>query len=128
VTRNPRHTHLIKMRSTFNFLLNSELVDYFLLFFNDELLNNIVIETNRYMRHKISELQLSPRSSWSRWFDVSVPEVKALIGVFINMGLIQLPDIKDYWSTERKTQITFFGDVMSKGRFLQIFWMMHVGK
>jgi hypothetical protein len=51
-------------------------MDYFLLFFNDEPLNNIVIETNRYARHKISELQLSPRSICSRWFDVLVPEVR----------------------------------------------------
>jgi hypothetical protein len=38
-----------------------------------------------------------------------------------------LPDIKDYWSSEWITQIKFVGDVMSRVRFLQIFWMMHVG-
>jgi hypothetical protein len=43
------------------------------------------------------------------------------------MGLMPLPDIKDYWSSEWITQITFFGDVMSRMSFLQIFWMMHVG-
>jgi hypothetical protein len=40
---------------------------------------------------------------------------------------MSLPDIKDYWSSEWITQITFFGDVMSRDRFQQIFWMMHVG-
>jgi hypothetical protein len=49
----------------FNLLPDAELMDYFSLFFNDELLNNIVIETNRYARHKISKLQLGPRSIWS---------------------------------------------------------------
>jgi hypothetical protein len=39
--------------------------DYFILFFNDELLTNIVIETSRYARHKIAELQLSQWSIWS---------------------------------------------------------------
>jgi hypothetical protein len=44
------------------------------------------------------------------------------------MGLISLPNIKDYWSTDWTTQVTFFGDVMSiRDRFLQIFWIMHVG-
>jgi hypothetical protein len=38
-----------------------------------------------------------------------------------------LSDIKDYWFSEWIAQITFFGDVMSRVRFLQIFWMMHVG-
>jgi hypothetical protein len=52
-------------------------MDYFSLFFNDELLNIIVIEIHRYMKDKIAELQPSLRSIWNRWFDVSVPEMKA---------------------------------------------------
>jgi hypothetical protein len=62
-------------------------MDYFSLFLNDELLNNIVVETNRYARHKILELQLSLRSIWSRWSDVSAPEMKVFSGLIINMGL-----------------------------------------
>ncbi|XP_023724803.1 piggyBac transposable element-derived protein 4 isoform X1 [Cryptotermes secundus] len=110
-----------------NLLPDAEPTDYFNLFFNNELLNNIIGETNRYARDKIAELQLSPRSIWSRWSDVSTPEMKAFLGLIINMGLIPLPDVKDYWSSEWTTQIKFFGDVMSRNRFLQIFWMMHVG-
>jgi hypothetical protein len=59
---------------------------------------------------------------------VSAPEVKACLGLIIYMGLIPLPDIKDYWSDESKTQIKFFSDVMSRDHFLLIFWMMHVWK
>jgi hypothetical protein len=59
--------------------------------------------------------------------DVSVPEMKAFLGLIISMVLILLPDIKDYWSSERK-HIKFFGGVMSSDSFLQIFWMMHVWK
>jgi hypothetical protein len=58
---------------------------------------------------------------------VSVHEVKPFLGVIINVGLIPLPDIKSYWSSERKTQVTFFGDIMSRDHLLQIIWMMHVG-
>jgi hypothetical protein len=43
------------------------------------------------------------------------------------MGLMPLRGIKDYWSSEWITQITFFDDVMSRVHFLQIFWMKHVG-
>jgi hypothetical protein len=78
----------------FHLLPDAEPMDYFSLFFNDELLNSIV-ETNRYAKHKISELQLSLRSIWSRWSDVSVPDMKAFLGLIINMGLMPLPDIKD---------------------------------
>jgi hypothetical protein len=59
---------------------------------------------------------------------VSVPEVKSFSGLILNMGLIPLPNIKDHWSSDRKTQIIFFGDIISRDRFLQIFWIMHVGK
>jgi hypothetical protein len=83
-------------------------MDYFRLFFSDELLNNNVIETDCYVRHKISELLLSPSSIWSRWSDVSVPEIKAFLGLIIKMGLIPLPNIKDYWSSEWTTQVKFF--------------------
>jgi hypothetical protein len=111
----------------FHLLPDAEPMDYLSLFFSDELLNNIVVETNRYARQKILELQLTPRSIWSSWSDVSVPEMKAFLGLIINMGLVSLPDIKDYWSSEWITQIQFFGDVMSRDRFQQLFWMMHVG-
>jgi hypothetical protein len=55
---------------------------------------------------------------------VSVPEMKAFLGQIINMGLMSLPDIKNYWSSEWITQIKFFCDVMPRDRFQQIFWMM----
>jgi hypothetical protein len=58
---------------------------------------------------------------------VSVPEMKAFIGLIINIGIVLLPNLKDYWSIEWTIHVTFFGDVMSRDRFLQIFRMMHVG-
>jgi hypothetical protein len=53
--------------------------------------------------------------------------MKAFLGLIINMGPIPLPDMKYYWSSEWATQIPFLGDVMSRVRLLQIFWMIHVG-
>jgi hypothetical protein len=110
-------------------LPNAEPMDYFTLFFNDELvnntvietMNNTVIETNSYARDKIAKFQLCQGSIWRRRSDVSVPKMKALLGLIINMGLIPLPDIKDYWSSEWTTQIKFIGNVMSRDCFLQIF-------
>jgi hypothetical protein len=86
--------------SQFNLLPDTEPMDYFSLFFNDELLNNTVTETNRYVKHKIADFQLSMRSIRSRWSDVSAPKMKMFLGLIINMGLIPLPDITDYWSSE----------------------------
>ena len=49
-------------------------------------------------------------------------------GVVINMGVIQLPELEAYWSTNWTGNIPFFGPVFSRSRFEQIFWMLHVSK
>lgn len=54
----------------FNLLPAAGPIDFGSLF-NDELLNNTVIETNRYVTDKITELHLSSRSTWNTWCDVS---------------------------------------------------------
>jgi hypothetical protein len=99
-------------------------MDYFSLFFNDELLYNIVIETDRYGRHKISELQLGPRSIWNSWSDVSVPEMKAYLGLIINTRLMLVPDIRDHWSSECITNKMFWRCNVYSSLFAD---MMHVG-
>jgi hypothetical protein len=43
----------------FNLLPDAEPMDYISLFFHDELLNNIVTETNRYARYKIWNFSLA---------------------------------------------------------------------
>jgi hypothetical protein len=106
---------------------DAEPIDYFTSFFNEELLSKIVTQTNRCAKEKLSNLQPSLRSVWNKWTDVCVTEMNAFLGIIINMGLITLPDIRDYWSSEWTTQIKFFGDIVSGDRFLQIFWMLHVG-
>jgi hypothetical protein len=108
------YTFTKNVRPQFHLLPDAKPIDYFSLFFNDELLSSIVVETNRFLRHKISEFKLSPRSIWSSWSDVSVPEMKALLCLIINMGLMPLPDIKDDWPSEWITRLKFFGDVMSR--------------
>ena len=54
-------------------------------------------------------------------------EMKAFVGVIINMGMLKLTDIKEYWSTHTTTNLLFFRRVFSRDRFLQIYWMLHVG-
>jgi hypothetical protein len=106
----------------FNLLPDADHMGYFSLFFNDELLNNI--ETNRYARHKISKLQLGPRSIWNSWSDVSVPEMKAFIGLIINMGIVLLLNLKDYWSSEWTTQGREFVFLHCAGNYTVHFQLM----
>ena len=47
--------------------------------------------------------------------------------MILNMGIIQLQDLKDYWSTHHTTNLSFFRSVFSGDRFLQIFGALYVG-
>ena len=44
------------------------------------------------------------------------------------MGLIDTSHLEGYWSTSWESEIPFFRRVMARDRFLQIFWMLHVGE
>ena len=54
--------------------------------------------------------------------------MEALLAVVINMGLIQVPDIESYWSTNWISSIPFFSHLFARDRFEQIFWMLHVSR
>jgi hypothetical protein len=43
------------------------------------------------------------------------------------MGLIQLPDMKDYWSQDFVCQVPFFSLIFTRKRFYEILWLLHLG-
>ena len=51
--------------------------------------------------------------------------MKAFIGVILNIGLIQLSQLKDYWMTHETINLR---RVCSRDCFLQLFWMLYVGE
>lgn len=52
--------------------------------------------------------------------------MRAFLGVVINMGIINLPELENYWSRAFHNYIPFFGKIFSRRRFLQIFWALHL--
>lgn len=98
---------------------------YFQLYFTDEILQEITVATNIYSKEKIVR-PLQQFSIWHTWVDVSLTEMKAFIGVILNMGLHPKPEIVDYFSEDWLTKMPFFKNVFSRVRFLQIFWMLHL--
>ena len=87
----------------------------------------IVDSTNEYARHRFAEMSLGPRSLYTNWKAVTLEEMKGFIGIIINMGIIQLQDLKDYWSRHETLDLHFFPNIMTRDRFFQIFNMLHVG-
>ena len=74
-------------------------LDFFQLFMTVNVWQYIIQTTNNYARLRLSSMPPSRRSVFRNWKDITLVEMKAFIGLVIQMGLAQLSDIKDYWST-----------------------------
>ena len=66
--------------------------DFFMQFFTEDLLQHIVDQTNLFA-------QQNPPGTRYPWYDTSLNEVKAFLGLIIAMGLKRLPSYRDYWSS-----------------------------
>ena len=86
--------------------------------------------TCRYAAQKIQELEVSggltPRSRFRKWCHTTPTEMQGFLGIILNMGLIELPTLEDYWKTSWITEVPFFPRVMPRDRFLLLFWLFHV--
>jgi hypothetical protein len=81
----------------------------------------IVTKTNLYQQQS----QVSKPSPLP-WKDVTAEEVMAFIGVVIEMGISNLPEIYDYWSTEPLLCMPWFSSIFSRDRFSQIYRYLHL--
>ena len=95
-------------------------------FQTDKLLMEIVTATYAYATIRLGRRVFSNNSVWYKWKDVSLPEMKAYLGVVLKMALVEKPNVKSYFSREWIEYYPFFLDVFSRRRFLQIHWIMHV--
>ena len=100
---------------------NPSPLDFFLAFVADDLLNQILTETNRYARQKLAD---SP-ARLAKFQPVTLAEIKAFIAINIIMGMNRLPSLNSYWSSD-----DFFGNVgikkvMPRNRFSEISGFLH---
>ncbi len=82
----------------------------------------IVTETNRY-----AETIVGNTAHARPWYDVTVEEMKAFLGVVIMMGILKLPRLELYWSTKHPhISSPEISSVMPLVRFEQIFRFLHL--
>ncbi|KAI4485718.1 hypothetical protein M0802_012579 [Mischocyttarus mexicanus] len=103
-----------------------QLIQYCKLFFTNELVNEIIRETNNYAENILKNKEISSNSIWQTWRAVEEDEFWAFIGVIINMGTIPLANMQEYWSVMENSRIPFFSKIFTRKRFMQIFWMLHL--
>uniref|UniRef100_A0A8C5FSV4 PiggyBac transposable element-derived protein domain-containing protein n=1 Tax=Gadus morhua TaxID=8049 RepID=A0A8C5FSV4_GADMO len=103
--------------------LDSDLpADFLMLFLTDELLQNIVDQTNLYASQYFeAHPDNLPYSRGHAWKPVSVPELKTFFGLSFLTGYIKKPSLEMYWSVDEVDATPHFGKTMSRNRF-QIIW------
>ena len=102
-------------------------IDFFNLYFTDAVIQQISDETNRYA-HQFLETEgpnLKPYSIVHGWKDTNPEEVRTFLGVCVLMGLIHKPRIWMYWSTDTLYNTPFFGQLMTRTRFLLLNKFLH---
>ncbi|KAJ8936254.1 hypothetical protein NQ314_012441, partial [Rhamnusium bicolor] len=81
-----------------NHLDLSQPYDIYKQFLTNEILDKIVLETNRYASHLIQSKPLPRRSLLHKWTDTNRAEIEKLIGILMIMGINKLPQMRLYWS------------------------------
>ena len=99
-------------------------VDYFDFFFDDDVWQRMVVETNRYAEQQRAA-NLPPLSA-PRWDPVTVPVLKAFISLTVSMGILHLPHRHNYWRKTKWVYETRFSQVMSRDRFDCIWRYFHL--
>ena len=100
-------------------ILPSTILEIFLLFFTDELLGMIVDQTNLYAA------QIMKIEVYSKWVLLTFPELKAYLGFYILMGLVRMPAMYAYWSTNPIHWYAPIADRITRDQFLEIHRYLH---
>ncbi|KAE9523290.1 hypothetical protein AGLY_016238 [Aphis glycines] len=79
---------------------NATALQYFKLFISDEIIDLIVLETNRNADQILSKFRLTKSSRFSKLTPTDATEIKQFLGLLMWMELVQMPSLKDYWTPE----------------------------
>lgn len=100
-------------------------IDWFNLLVDDEFLQFICDESNKYALEFFCGPRTTERSRITKWKDITVPELRVFLGLLLHTGTIRLNRLQDYWKTNRFFNLPFFRSQMSRDRFLLILRCLH---
>lgn len=107
---------------------NGKPYDYFKLLVDDDFLNNIIEETNKYTMDLFFAKGGSVRSRIFQWKTLTYEELLKFLGLIYHMGTIKLSIQNDYWKTHRLFNIKCYSEQMSRDRFLSILRCFHFAR
>ena len=93
-------------------------LEMFSVFFDSEVLDLIVQETNRYAHQVLA--------GTDKTWQTDVHEIKAYLGFRILMGITRKPEIRDYWSRDDKLHYAPIASRITRDRFEEITRYFHL--
>lgn len=99
--------------------------DIFKTVFDEDLVQHIVDETNKYYHFVISNKEITVKSKLNRWTDTNVDEMYIFFAVCLLMSHVKKNKIKEYWTTSFLLSTPAFGCIMSQDRFLLLLRLLH---
>jgi hypothetical protein len=103
-------------------------LDFFNLFFEPDMWDMMVQQTNNYAEEKIRNLtpNLKPHSRIKKWEPVTVPQMKMFVAISLSFGLTRKPDLDLYWSTDPYIETPIYGKLMSRDKYFLILSNFHL--
>lgn len=95
------------------------------IFFDDNLIEMIASETNKYADKSIRNSNLRRYSRARKWEPTTKNEIKVFLALNILQGVVKKPEIEQYWSKRHSTSTPFFSKIMSYRRFQIIYSYLH---
>lgn len=99
---------------------SSEL-DFFRVFFDDEIVKIITTETNAYQH-----LQSDPSTSSKVFKPVTKEEIFVFLALTVLMGIVKKPTITMYFSTDPILATPFFNQTMERDRYVEILRYLYI--
>ncbi|XP_055005274.1 piggyBac transposable element-derived protein 3-like [Boleophthalmus pectinirostris] len=87
-------------------------LQYFQRFVSQEMLYNVMVKSNEYSLQKHGTVA-----------DISLKDLEQMIGMYLHMGIVQMPGVWVYWETD--TRYGPIADVMTRNRFQCLLSSIH---
>ena len=85
----------------------------------DTLLEDVVEQSNMYAKETMEP------AKYSAWMEINLEELKAYIGFCILMGLVPLPELSGYWTSDPYFHYAPIAERISRHRFMEITRYLH---
>ena len=107
--------------------------------FDNRMFTIMAEETNNYVHQQITRImggrdQIQQIEHYSHkrharlgtWRDVNESDIKIFMAHILIMSSVRKPALHNYWSTKTLSRTLFFGTYLSRNKFQDILWNLHV--